>query len=429
MNEKENENVDEKENETKLDDEMNSENSLDSNSKNKFNKEKSIKKKKLKITIGTICLFLTIILMVVSSIIIQKIGTDSGYNKPLQFTYYNYIMLIIFLPVYFIKIYIKNIKIRKKNQHFDEINTNEAREKLLETNKDELESEKQQEINYCRNFSFHVSCIILTILWYFGNGFYNVSLMKTTISSANTLSNSNIVFIFLLNYVIYKKKMDLLKFIGLIILFAGLGTVIWVDTQRNNKSNILGDAYSLIGAFIYSFFATYLKYIYDKNEDSYDLMEILGYIGLYNTILMPIFIGFIHLVGIESFLFPTSLQFLYIIINALIGTVLCDLLQNYGNILLTPHVVSFGLTITIPISYFYDLFFSGLKFDFRYIVITVLILSAFSIIYYDEYLIEENEKILKEKENKEINNISPNETTTETTKQIHEKCPDEKDIK
>lgn len=418
-----NEKLDEKENETRIEDELNSNQSEESKNLSDKKREKILKRKKLKITIGTICLILTIILNVVSSIIIQKIGTDSGYNKPLQFTYYNYIMLIIFLPAYFIKIYFKNLKI-KRNKKLDDEN-NEAKEKLLtNNNKDENESDQDTEINYIRNYSFHFNCILLMILWYFGNGFYNVSLMRTTISSANTLSNSNIVFIFILNFFIYKKKMDLLKFIGLIILFAGLGTVIWVDTQRNNKSNILGDVYSLIGAFVYSFFATYLKYIYDKNENSYDLMEILGYIGLYNTLLIPLFIGFIHITKIESFLFPTSIQFLYIVINALIGTVICDLLQNYGNILLTPHVVSFGLTITIPISYFYDLIFTGLKFDFRYIIITLCILLAFGIIYYDEYLTDSNEKEGKLKEEHVINNVKSN---LESDKFKEESNKEEKD--
>jgi drug/metabolite transporter (DMT)-like permease len=91
-----------------------------------------------------------------------------------------------------------------------------------------------------------------------------------------------------------------------------------------------------------------------------------------------------HFSGLESFNLPNGKQFLIIFINSLIGSMISDLFQNYSNVLLSPHVVSFGLTLTIPISYFYDVLEKKVNFDYRYIIVSVLIIIAFSFIIYEK---------------------------------------------
>lgn len=272
------------------------------------------------------------------------------------------------------------------------------------------------------NKQFHLMCIYLAVLWYLGNCFYNLSIMTTSISSANTLSNSSIVFILTIKILYLKSSCSIYRILGLIIISIALGGLFWVDSGNSSskKSSIIGDFYSILGALIYSVFALYLKQMYKKFKNHLNLVEVFGFIGLYTIFVIPLFLIFLHLTGLERCEIPNKEQYCYILINAFIGTILCDLLQNYSNILLSPHIVSFGLTLTIPVSYIWDVLNHNVIFEYRFVVIGVLTVIAFSLIIYEKYL-----KIIKKEEmmkrNMEIDrnrNVNSNNNTDINKKEV-----------
>ncbi len=63
-----------------------------------------------------------------------------------------------------------------------------------------------------------------------------------------------------------------------------------------------------------------------------------------------------------------------------------DLLLSYSITYLSPHIVSFGMTLTIPLSYLYDFFENKIKIDVFYIVGSALILCACVVIFVENYI-------------------------------------------
>lgn len=378
--------------------------------------------------LGVLFLFLTIGLLVLSSIIIQMIAVDDGFLKPFIFSYFNYSFLILLFPFYYTKIWVSK-KCKKEapitntvkeeilsNNENETINNKESNptvnyneERTLTIDKEQkflneqtIDEDNNQKINLRLEYNkkFHLFCIILMLLWYFGNCFYNLSIMTTSISSTNTISNSSIIFIFAIKIGFLKSKCSKYKVIGLILIIVSLIGVFWIDSDiRNNRDqvSISGDIFAIVGALFYSVFALYLKYLYKKYGDNLNIIEIFAYIGLYTLLIIPVILVIMHFTHLEVFTFPNKKQFLIIFINSFIGSMISDVFQNYSNVLLSPHVVSFGLTLTIPVSYFYDVFEKKVRFDYRFIIVSFIIIIAFSFILYEK--LTKKKKILNNQSN------------------------------
>lgn len=228
------------------------------------------------------------------------------------------------------------------------------------------------------------------IFWYIGNSFYNSSLYKTRISSANTLSNISILFIIAINRIYFKAKLTIIMIFGINLVFIGLGGVFWLDMTNpkgdndNQSEGIIGDLLAILGAVFYSIFAVMLDSYYNRFKNHFKMIEVFGYLGLYNFFLIPFILIFLRISSLEEVSIPTIQQFLYILVNAFTGTILSDTLQTYSILLLSPHTVSFGLTLTIPVSYILDIFLGKIDFDFRIIIITVILIAAFACILVDK---------------------------------------------
>lgn len=82
-----------------------------------------------------------------------------------------------------------------------------------------------------------------------------------------------------------------------------------------------GNAFSLLSAFFYGCYTTFLKL--KVKEECIDMGLFLGFVGLINIFIMIPFMVAIHFLGIESFSFPpTSMVWLMLITNGLLGSFL-----------------------------------------------------------------------------------------------------------
>jgi drug/metabolite transporter (DMT)-like permease len=328
---------------------------------------KKIKLLLIRRIIGLVFLIIVIFLSTLSSIWVKNV---SRTVKPFLLTYTNYILIVILIPITFIKRKI----IEKCNKGGDKnINTINSMEVLnkLEYNK-----------------IFHVTCIILMLLWILGNAFYNVGKSMASITTSNSLSNSAIIFILLGKVILFKSKCTIYKIFGLIICTVGVGLMTAfeaVSEKDPGENTILGDIYLILGAFLYAGYALIIKHYSKKFKRHFDMMEVFGYIGLYNTLLMPFFILFLHFCNIEIFQMPTWTDILCIFINTLIAALISDLFQSYSITLLSPHLVSFGLAMNIPLSYLFDILKGNIQFNLYYLFGSILIVSAFGVNLYESY--------------------------------------------
>lgn len=344
------------------------------------------KKRKSAITrkiIGYIMLLIVIILTVVSSIWIKKIGDDI---KPFILTYINYSFLTILIGVSYIKK--KIIECFKKNNLENEKDIFKLEQKTTaETFSETIErvmTDNRQ--NYEKKF--HQICISLTVMWYFGNAFYNYGLTMTSITSANSLSNLAIIFIFIEKIIFFKSKCTVFKIVGTFLCISGVAMmgVFESSVEQSQKSTLLGDGLVILGAFTYSIYANLLSYYSKKHKHHFDMMEVFGYIGFYTMIIFPFVLIVLNLLGIENSQAPSLKSLFYIFLNALVAGMISDLLLSYSITYLSPHVVSFGMTLTIPLSYLYDFFQQKIKIDVFYIIGSALIMCACVVIFVENYI-------------------------------------------
>ncbi len=344
-------------------------------------------------SLGYIFLAIVIFITVASSIFIKSVYVD--YQKPFAFTYFNYSFLIILIFVHFIKTKL----LKSFNQEEEHITNSDEEKDLIDSNVNNLTDNNQN-----KKISIY-AIILLTFLWYFANAFYNLGLSYDNISFSNTLSNMSTIFILLEKITCFKGKCSIYKVLGVISAFSGLVFITIYQKSNSNESflnneSLKGDIFILLGSLFYSFYAVFLHH-FSKIYTNFDMMFSFGLIGLFNFILVPFVLVILHFVNLESFQFPDWIIIGKIFLNALIASLISDLLQSYSLILLAPHIVSFGLILTIPISITYDFFFpekdKELKLDLFFFIGTFLLTVSFLIVVYESYL------KIKAKRDKELN--------------------------
>jgi drug/metabolite transporter (DMT)-like permease len=353
-----------------------------SNSISKFSETQAKKIIKRKI-IGYVLLAFGICVNVLSSIWLQFIETDV---KPFTLTYINYSFLSFLIIICFIRDKCKQCFIKEEKEH--EIST------MLDQTKDDTFSDTYDKIRVESKIKyekeFHFICVILMFCWFFGNAFYNMGLTLTSITSANTLSNSAIIFILVEKVIFFKSKCSKYKIIGLLLCMGGVILMAYFEAtikrEDEKERTIKGDICILLGAFCFSLYANLVKYFSKKHKHHFDMMRTFGFIGFYNMIIMPFLLLFLQICSIEKIRMPTFRNLCYILINAVVAGFISDLAQSYSMILLAPHIVSFALIFSAPLSYLYDYLIGDIKLNYFYLLGSGLIFSAFICIFYENIL-------------------------------------------
>lgn len=149
------------------------------------------------------------------------------------------------------------------------------------------------------------------------------------------------------------------------------------ENPHNPTDPLFGDFLALLGAFFYGCYAVFLK-LRIQRESRVNMPLFFGFVGLFNVFLLwPAFI-LLHICGIESFQFPPNgAIWAMVAINALVGTCLSDYLWLLSVLMTTPLVVTLGLSLTIPLTLFGDIFFKGIVLKMGYLLGALLVLGGF----------------------------------------------------
>lgn len=114
------------------------------------------------------------------------------------------------------------------------------------------------------------------------------------------------------------------------------------------------------GNFFYpSFFISTILFV-----DIYTIyILVVGFVGLWNLLLMwPVFFV-LNFTQIEIFEFPNQRQFLVLFLNGLIGTVLSEALWLWSCFLTSSLIGTIGITLQIPFALLFDVFFKHKTFS------------------------------------------------------------------
>ena len=185
---------------------------------------------------------------------------------------------------------------------------------------------------------------------------------NTSVASSTILVSTSSVFALLFGAIMKVEKLTFKKVIGVFASLAGVVLVSLVDTTDKNDDKdrgsfpyktptqiAFGDGMALLSAILYGLYATILT----RNiggEDRVNMPLFFGFIGLVALLVLWPGIAVVHLLDIERFaLPPTRKIFLVILANAVVSLV-SDMCWGMAVLLLSPVVVTVGLTLTIPLS-------------------------------------------------------------------------------
>ncbi|KAF5272416.1 hypothetical protein FQA39_LY07884 [Lamprigera yunnana] len=219
---------------------------------------------------------------------------------------------------------------------------------------------------------------IFCILWFFANYTYQLALAKTEAGIVNLLSSSSSLFTLILSALFPSNQMDrftISKLVAVGMSICGLVLVSLSDVNLESRFPF-GAILSLISALSYASYLVFLRRKVD-HEDKMNIPLFFGFVGFFNLILLwPLFF-FLHYSNWETFEWPTKHQWLFLLLNGLIGTAISEALWLWGCFLTSSLIATVAISLTIPMTMLADVFLKKISYPCLFYTGTVPILIAF----------------------------------------------------
>ncbi|XP_076337145.1 solute carrier family 35 member F5 isoform X2 [Tachypleus tridentatus] len=206
--------------------------------------------------------------------------------------------------------------------------------------------------------------LLFCIPWFLGNLSYQEALLDTEAGIVNVLSCSSALFTLILAAMFPSStgdKFSLSKFLAVVVSMGGVILISASDQHRIKNYFPPGAMWSVAGAV---FYAAYIVMLRRKvnTEDRLDIPMFFGFVGLFN--LLIIWPGFflLHYTKVEKFQWPTYHQWLLLTVNALVGTVLSELLWLWGCFLTSSLIATLSISLTIPLTILFDMVLKKVKY-------------------------------------------------------------------
>lgn len=201
-----------------------------------------------------------------------------------------------------------------------------------------------------KKFSFPLidsHSLVLGSVWLFAQLTYNVSLKHIAVSTSSSISALSSFFTYAFSLALLKGyTIDKYVLCGIGFSITGIHLLV-SDSGQNAPLSIIGLFLAIFSCSLYGLFSVLLKK-WTKHTDS--VTSLFGRLGTVAIIIGIPLVFVAHIFGIEIFRFPSIFCFLAICGNAIFGSVFSDVLLAKSIMLLTPIIVSVGLTFTIPVS-------------------------------------------------------------------------------
>lgn len=211
--------------------------------------------------------------------------------------------------------------------------------------------------------------------WCLANYLFNLSLAYTSVSSNTIMSAMGTVWTVVLSRVLLHAPLGPLKLAGVMICLTG-SIAVGMSSSSENRSTTVGNLIALLSSFFYAIYTFVLRW-WLPDDERYSMGQVFGAVGVINVVLMWPAFFFLDWVGLEPFALPSLHQFLPLVVNALIGTNLSDVLWARSVILTSPVVATMGLSLTTPLSMMVDKVLHGSSYPFSYVFGAVLVVIGF----------------------------------------------------
>ena len=234
------------------------------------------------------------------------------------------------------------------------------------------------------------------MIWFLANYTYNYGLLYASITSSVVLSNTSPAWVYLISLsclvpAISREKFDCICALMILVSLSGFVLIAVEDSHDadpdDSNKPVLGDVLSIASAVCYAVYATYLKIkVPEEKEADFRFSYFLGFVGLFNDVLLLALFFIFNATGFETFEWPPNDTLLLLSVNAFFGTFISDYCWARSVSLLGPFITTMGITITFPISAIFDTFVNGAKFSYLYFLGSILIFIAFGVIIVKEFM-------------------------------------------
>lgn len=196
------------------------------------------------------------------------------------------------------------------------------------------------------------TAFIFCLPFFIGQYSYQLSLSLTSAPVVNIISSTSGLFTLILTSIFPTQFTDRFSFVKFIFIIISIGGTVLISysslgmNEAGDDSPMFGAGWALVSAFSYSLYLVLLKRA--TGSETLNLPIFFGFVGMFIMLMFWPGLVVMHLTGVEQFELPTKQQFLYLGLNGLIGTVVCELLWLNACFLTSPLQGTLALSLINP---------------------------------------------------------------------------------